>query len=268
MWNAMRLQRRKRLPTTWLFGVLLAMMSSRADAQATSSGWQFELVPYGWAAVVSGSVTGENAGGPGLDIEQTWSDIFANLEFALMGSFEVRKGRWGGMADAVDFRVRGGGTLYGRRGFTSLSAEGFLAQKFYSAAAIYRVRQGGAPVDLMIGGRYALIGWDIDIELARPPVTIGERVLSDNRTWWDPYVGARIQQPLGKRWSLTGYGDVGGFGIGSRLSIQGLAAARFAFTSVISGSLGYRAISEDYDSDGFKYDIVNAGPVLGMAIRW
>ena len=243
-------------------------IASPANAQSTDNGWQFDLTAYGWLAGLSGSVRDDKLPDSGLSIEQNWSDIFATLERAFMGSFELRNGRWGGMLDAVDFRIRGGGTVTGKRGFTSLSAEGFLAQQFYSAAAMYRMRTGNAPVDAIGGARYALIGWDIDIALSRPPLSGGGQALKETTSWVDPYFGARLQQPISKRWTLTGYGDVGGFGVGSRLSMQGLAAARFAFTQKFSGSLAYRAISEDYDADGFKYDMVNAGPMLGLSFRW
>jgi hypothetical protein len=243
----------------------MTALASRADAQATNNDWQFELTPYGWVAGVSGTVGSDNAGGPGLGIEQTWSDVFAKIEFALMGSFEARKGRWGAMTDGVRFRIRAGGTLAGTHGFTSLSASGTLAQELYSAAATFRAKQGRSPIDLMSGLRYSSIGWDVDIAVAQPPV--GEPI-EDTRTWLDPYVGARIEQALGDRWSLRGYADIGGFGVGSKQSMQALAEARFAITSWVSGTLGYRAVSADYDKDGSRFDMVNAGTVLGVSFRW
>jgi hypothetical protein len=172
------------------------------------------------------------------------------------------------MIDGVDFRVRGGGTVTGERGFTSLTANGALAQQFYAAAAVYRARTGNTPIDVMVGGRFTLIGWDLTIELSRPPLTTGEQPFKRSHSWIDPYVGSRIQKPVSKRWTLTGYADVGGFGVGSRLTLQGIASARFAFTQKFSGSLAYRAISEDYETARFNYDMVNAGPMLGLSYRW
>ena len=247
---------------------LLSVIASTASAQSANAGWQFDFSAYGWWAGLNGSLREDDLPDTGLSIEETWSDLFAKLERALMGTIEVRKGRFGGMIDGVDFRVRGGGTVTGERGFTSLSAEGALAQQFYSVAALYRARDGKSPVDIVGGARYTLIGWDIDIELSRPPLTSGAQVLKRQYDWIDPYVGARIQQPVSNRWTLTGYADVGGFSVGSRLTMQGIASARFAFTQKFSGSLAYRAISEDYDTPGFKYDMVNAGPMLGLSYRW
>ncbi len=238
------------------------------QAQTANAGWQFEITPYGWWAGLKGSVRDDDLPDDGQSIDQTWSDLFAKLERALMGTVEVRKNRWGGMFDAVDFRLRGGGTVTGERGFTSLTAGGALAQQFYSTAGVYRAREGKSPVDVMAGARYALVGWEVDIELSRPPLSTGTQPLKSQKKWIDPYVGARIQQPISKRWSLTGYGDIGGFGVGSRLTMQGLATARFAFTRIFSASLAYRAISEDYDTNGFKYDMVNAGPMLGLSFQW
>jgi hypothetical protein len=257
----------------WLAaGVAFLALAAQADAQASAeaarSGWQVDFTPYGWLAGLKGTVRDDSLPDSGVSIEQTWSDLFAKLERALMGTLEVRKGRWGGMIDAVDFRVRGGGTVTGVRGLTSLTAEGALAQQFYSAAVIYRARDGKSPIDVMGGARYAMIGWDIDIELSRPPLSSGAQVLDEKNDWIDPYIGARILKPLSKRWSLSGYGDVGGLGVGSKLTMQGLVTARFDFTEHIGGSLAYRAILEDYDKNGFTYDMVNAGPMLGIAFRW
>ena len=33
-------------------------------------------------------------------------------------------------------------------------------------------------------------------------------------------------------------------------------------------SLGYRALGVDYENDGFVYDVVQHGPVLGMVFRF
>lgn len=257
-----------------LLALLCAMPAmAQTSAQSTNppaanEGWQFDFTPFAWYAGIKGSVRDDSLPEEGVSIEQKWSDVFAKLERALMGTFEVRYNRWGAIADAVDYRIRGGGTVTGGREIVSLSAEGSLAQKFYTVAALYRARTGGTPIDILAGGRYTLTDWSIDITLVNPPFSTGLDVLKSNASWIDPFVGARIQKPVSKRWLLTGSGDIGGFGVGSRLSMQGQATARFSFTDWFGGNLGYRAISEDYEDRGFKYDVVNAGPMLGLSFRW
>jgi hypothetical protein len=261
--------RRLRVVSVFAAGLMIATSASRADAQATdSSGWKFELAPYVWAAGMNGTVSINDRPQSGLAVDQSFSDILEVLAFALMGSFEARKGRWGGMVDGVYFRIEDEGTVTGRRGFASLSASAELAQKMYSFAGVYRAGQGPSPIDVLGGLRYAAIESTVDIALSVPPVLARERTFSETKSWVDPYIGVRIDQELGKRWSVNGYADVGGFTIGSDLTMQGLANVRFAFTPSILGSLGYRVVSTDYDKDGFQYDMVNAGAVLGVAFRW
>ncbi len=247
---------------------VVATTASPAHSQADTSGWKFELTPYLWAAGMSGSVSVSDRPQAGLAVEQSFSDILSVLQFALMGSFEARKGRWGAFTDGVYFKVNDEGTLTGKRGFVSLSATAGLAQQMYSLAGSYRVGQGKSPIDVFAGARYASVGWDVDIAVSSPAVIATEQVFKETKSWVDPYIGARVQTPLGTRWALGAYADVGGFGIASDLVTQAMATVRFAFTPGIVGNLGFRVVTDDYDKDGFKYDMMNGGAVLGVAFRW
>ncbi len=261
--------RRTRAVVALVAGLVMTTPVLQAHAQAAdSSGWTFEVTPYLWGAGMSGTVSMNNRPSAGLVVEQSLSDILKVLEFALMGSFEARKGRWGAFTDGVYFKVGDEGTLTGKQGFTSLTASATLAQQMYSLAGSYRVGQGRSPIDVFGGLRYASIGWDVDVEVSLPSVTPNERFFSETKSWVDPYLGARVEQPLGTRWSLSAYADVGGFGVGSRLATQGMATVRFAFTPGILGNLGFRVVTDDYDKDGFTYDMMNGGAVLGVSFRW
>jgi len=74
--------------------------------------------------------------------------------------------------------------------------------------------------------------------------------------------------PLSDKWSLTGYGDIGGFGVGSDFTYDLYAAANYNFNPNISMVLGYRYLSVDYDDNGFLYDISQNGPVIGAQFRF
>ena len=264
---------RRLVGVTWNRTILIAAVAvsataSPAHSQADTSGWKFELTPYIWAAGMSGTVSVNNRPQDGLAVEQSFSDILSVLQFALMGSFEARKGRWGAMTDGVYFKVNDEGTITGKRGFASLSANADLAQQMYSLAASYRVGQGKSPIDVFAGARYASIGWDVDIAVSSPPVLATARTFSETKSWVDPYIGARVETPLGTRWAIGAYADVGGFGVASDFASQAMATVRFAFTPGIVGNLGFRVITDDYDRDGFTYDMMNGGAVLGVSFRW
>ena len=69
--------------------------------------------------------------------------------------------------------------------------------------------------------------------------------------WADPILGARLGVKLGGPWSVTVAGDVGGFGVGSRLTWQGLGSVNYAWSESLTLKAGYRALHVDYRSGGF-----------------
>ena len=42
----------------------------------------------------------------------------------------------------------------------------------------------------------------------------------------------------------------------------------YAFTKSVTGKLGYRYMSIDYDKDGFRYDMDQRGFYVGVGIRF
>ena len=67
-----------------------------------------------------------------------------------------------------------------------------------------------------------------------------------------------------------GYGleHIGGFGINSDLTWQAQGMLGYEFNELFSMGLGYRALGTDYSKDGFLYDIVSHGPVLGFEVKF
>jgi opacity protein-like surface antigen len=78
----------------------------------------------------------------------------------------------------------------------------------------------------------------------------------------------RVQHPIAERWTLTGYADIGGFGVGSDFTWQLAAGIDYVFSKVFVGKFGYRYMAVDYDKDGFRYDMANSGLYLGVGIRF
>jgi hypothetical protein len=249
--------------------LLLAALCTPAAAQGTAgSGWTYEFTPYIWGAGMDGSVRINDRPQAGLAVEQSFSDIYKILGFAAMGALEARKDRWGVLADAVYFRVKDEGSVSGPLGFTSLSAKGKVTQQMYTLAGIYRAQEGRTPIDLFGGLRAMSIKWDIAVTASVPVLLPAQARFTETKDWVDPFVGLRVQQPLDDRWTLVGYADIGGFGVGSDFAGQLVLGANYAFNNTYTGKLGYRYLSIDYDKRGFKYDMANSGLFLGMGIRW
>jgi hypothetical protein len=251
----------------------LGLMPAAARAQSAGSldsGWSFEFTPYLWGAAMSGEVAGGSL--PAINVDMSFSDIVDNLDAGLMGAFEARNGRWGLLFDAIYMKLAHSGsasrTGAGPIGATATaSAELEMAQSMFAAGVAYRAIEGRSPVDVIGGVRYAKIEADARIDGSFFAQT-GSVALSAEKSWWDPYVGVRVQHPIAERWTLVGYADVGGFGVGSDFTWQTAAGISYEFSKTFAGKFGYRYMSVDYDKDGFRYDMANSGLYLGVGIRF
>jgi len=204
----------------------------------------------------------------GLGIKQSFGDVWNALDFAVMGTVEVGRDRWGGLFDAAYVKVSDEGTVSGAFGFNVVAGNGSATQQTYSLGASYRAVEGESPVDLLGGLRLNSIRWDIDVLLSVPVLPALDRSLSERQRWVDPFIGARVRQPVHERASLLGYLDLGGFGIGSRFAWRGMVEADYAFNRTVVGKLGYRYESVDHESEGLTWDLASGGVSLGLGLRW
>ena len=247
----------------------LAPAEARAQAAAapgTGTGWSFDFTPYIWGVGMSGDVQGGAL--PTISVDMSFSDILDNLDAGLLGAFEARKGRWGFLFDAIYMKLEHSGTASRTGpGAATASAELELKQTMFAAAVAYRAVEGRAPIDVIGGLRYAKLEADARIDGSFFAQT-GTVARSAEKDWVDPYVGVRVLQPIASHWTLVGYLDVGGFGVGSDFTWQTLVGVNYEFSKTFAGKFGYRYLSVDYDKDGFVYDMANSGLYLGVGIRF
>jgi opacity protein-like surface antigen len=243
------------------------------QAQATAPaqpGWSLDFTPYLWGAAMEGSV---GAGAlPTINIDMSFSDILDHLDAGLMGAFEARKGRWGILLDAIYMKIEDSATATrtgaGPIGATA-SAGALLEvrQTTYAAAVAYRLTEGRAPLDVVGGVRYLRIEAEARIDGSFFAQS-GSVQRSAEKSWADPYVGLRLQQPFAERWTLAAYGDIGGFGVNSDFTWQALLGVEYEFSKTIAAKAGYRYIDVDYDKDGFAFDMAYSGLYFGLGIRF
>lgn len=255
-----------------VFVVALALpgIGRAQTAAAPGSGWTFDFTPYIWGAGMSGDVQGGAL--PKVSVDMSFSDILDNLDAGLMGAFEARKGRWGVLFDAIYMKLDDSGTASragpGPIGATATaSAELEVKQTMFAAAVAYRTVEGGAPIDVIGGLRYSKIDAEASINGSFFAQTAAA-VRSADKNWVDPYIGVRVLQPIANHWTLVGYADIGGFGVGSDFTWQAIAGMNYEFSRTFAGKVGYRYLSVDYDKDGFVYDMANSGLYLGLGIRF
>ena len=81
----------KVLPILMIVAFMLAFLapSVSAEEKPAESGWEFHVAPYLWAIAMDGNVTVK---GFEADVNMSFSDIWDQLNFALMLAYEARKG--------------------------------------------------------------------------------------------------------------------------------------------------------------------------------
>jgi predicted porin len=265
-----------RIGIAWIKGTLAVValgLACSAAAQApgaTADQWRFEFTPYFWAAGMKGAI--ESGSLPRTNIDMSFSDIWDALDFGAMGAFEARKGRFGILFDAIYMKLTEGATTSrtgpGPIGATATAEANLkMEQTVLAAALAYRVTDGPTAVDVLAGARYIKLDATADIA-GSFFASSGSVSRSGDKDWTDPYIGVRVLHPLNERWTLTGYLDYGGFGVGSDSTWQAIAGAEYNFSKTVSMKFGYRELSVDYDSGGFLYDMKQKGAYLGVGIRF
>ncbi|MFO1106937.1 MAG: hypothetical protein U1E34_12615 [Amaricoccus sp.] len=227
------------------------------EPAAWEQGWTGKFTLYGWLPVINGAQQGRD-GQPLVNLDT--SDVLSRLDMAFMGAADISKGRWSLLLDAV---------------YVDLSSQGDWAQGhvrtdsgvqlgMYTVAAAYRVYEDKGFVDVYGGGRYFNSTTTFGIATDRHGRD-GEVKLD----WADPIVGARVGWPINERWSLAGFGDVGGFDGASDLSWELYAGANYNFTDHWQGTLGYRYLSVLYQAtDRAKIDLTIQGPLVGISYQF
>lgn len=260
-------------------GVALTIGGSGvASAQSMTTpadGWQFEITPYIWMSGMKGDV--QSGSLPKTSVDVGFSDVLDALDFAFMGAFEARNGRWGILVDALYLKVSDSATASrtgaGPLGATlKVDADVTMEQTMFAVAGAYRVSSGPTMIDVLSGARYMQLDVDADIDASLfgsggggAGSTVSRK---GDKSWTDPYVGVRVQHPITDRLTVMGYVDVGGFGVGSDSTVQAMAGLSYDFTRTISGKFGYRYLDVDYDHGGFVYDMEMQGVYVGLGFRF
>lgn len=236
---------------------LFILVPAASWSQAEDN-WDFGVAPlYLWAILIDGDmgIRGQSAGA-----SIGFSDIWDNLE----GVFTLR---FNGMyKNKLGFVFDYNYLDLGKEQNTDLVNldVGFKSQ-IINLAGAYRFLDGRHSLDGTAGIRYTILDAEIDLR------NLGQK-LDGDQDWVDPVVGLRYDFQIADMWSLRLYGDVGGFGVSSDFTWQGLGLIDFQPWKNVAFVAGYRAIGTDYSTgsgnDQFTYDATVHGPVVGLDIRW
>lgn len=278
-------------------------------ASAQASDWSFTLTPYAWFTWMSGNQTVK---GRTVPVDTNTFQLIEKSQSLVpfMGYLEARyQDRIGFFVDLMYANLTAGDSA--TRSYDIQPGVGLnvaaqasvgyetLTIQFGGAYQVVKVgldRSAEGPgmagvgqtaFDVLLGGRYWYQKADITLNLnAALNVNVPDLEFSADRRkavarsgnigWVDPFVGFRVRHKAAPRHDLSLEADIGGFGLGSRISYQALGAYRFGVGATGSvawaGVLGYRALYVDYirgsGSSLFEMNVLQHGPLLGLSARF
>jgi hypothetical protein len=218
------------------------------------------------------------------DVDVSFSDIFDNLNIAVMLEAELRKGRFGLLSDTIYANLEDdaatGEDRIRIKADANMLIQGFAGTYRLGTWQLGDFAQAGplsVTVDPYAGIRYTYLDTELTGRLDLPDLGVNARRTTEkSKNWVDPIVGLRTIWTLGERLSLAAAGDVGGTSTNSNYSWQavGVVGYRFGLFGINDANVvaGYRALHQKYeDGDGrsrFDWDVTLHGPIAGLTISF
>lgn len=250
----------------------VAISATRADA------WEFTAFIYGYYPDINTKATFPN--GQGADVTVDASDIYNNLKFGLLGTFEARKGQWGVFTDVMylDVGAFNSQVRNFQVGHQALPADVSASANFdfktvvWTLAATYRAIETKDGVLDVFGGARLLdikesLDWTLNGNIGQIPAPgrAGTQSLKNHNI--DAVVGIKGRAALGRdrRWFIPYYADIGTGD--SDLTWQAMTGLGYAFGwGEVLG--GWRYLDYQFKSDANIESMNLSGPLLGVAFHW
>ena len=266
----------KRTIVTALLVVVLAPLNALAQFAAD---WHYALTLYAYLPSVGGDMAFPTRSGDS-SVTVKSENVFDDLNFAFMGSFDAHNGQWGVFTDFMyldisgsksntrDFQIGGNQVPASVTGNLDLSLKGLA----WTIAGEYRIASSRElKVDALGGARLLNVkpklGWSLSGDVASVPVAARSATYEISTNNWDGIVGLKGRYAFGDRlqWYVPFYADVGAGE--SKLTWQAAAGLGYAFSwGDVVGM--WRYLGYDMKS-GQAVDNVNFnGPMIGVQFRW
>lgn len=248
----------------FIFYMLIVIFSqAHAEEEKSESGWQFNASIYLWGMAIGGETSS------GEDIDISFSDLWDNLNIAMMTWLVARNGDWLVFGDLQYADIEGDdnttinpGPGMGVNGELNLEFTQWVVQ----TGGGYTVSKSSKHVfDVLAGVRYIHQDAEIKLDIGLPQKL--KRDASEDNI--DAIIGVNSLLYLNDKWYLHSYADVGTGE--SKFTWQGMAALGYQFNS-FDALLGYRYIYWDFDGSkglGKLYDDLDfSGPQAGVTFRF
>nr|WP_314370573.1 hypothetical protein [uncultured Acinetobacter sp.] len=214
---------------------------------------KFFINIYGFAADIDGVVGYQ---GLNYQVDQPFKDTLEALDKALMGHFEINKGKWGVFSDTQYVKTEEKKDVLPFP--VALSTKVNLSNLgIYYRAYEQFADAKGLVIEPTLGFNYT----DLEADLS----ALGMQV-SVGKSWAEYFGGVRIKYNTDSFWNLAAQYT---YGIEQTQIAQAyLGYRQNIWTTPINFRVGYRYVSQDYKDGAFKWDTVQQGPVVGIGLAF
>lgn len=219
---------------------------------------EFATIGYVWFAGAHGE-TDVIGPLPPVDLDLPFGKVLKAFKFAFMGAAEVKYDRFVALGDLtfIHLDARQG---IGIRDPDFLEAELDSRTAEITLVGGYRVVDNGpVKVDLLAGGRMNWFKANLRLEGPNREAE-GEK----KNSWFDPLIAGRATAGLGGKWGFTMYGDIGGFGVGSKLTWQAWPEVTYAINKKMTLGAGWRHFKVNRRDGDFLYNVRQSGPIISF----
>ena len=233
--------------------------ATETDQQAANKKkWEFYTIGYVWLATAKGKTDVIGPVEP-VDLDLSLGDVIDAFKFIFMGAAEARHDRFMVLGDLsfVHLDAKKG---IGIRDPDFLEAELDSRTAEITLLGGYRaINDETFTLDLLAGGRMNFFKTTLQLD---GPNRSAEG--SKSEQWLDPLIAARANVPLGGKWNVSLYGDVGGIIFGSDATYQGAATVDYQISRKMNVGVGWRYWKVNYDKGDFLYDVRQSGPIIAL----
>lgn len=238
-----------------LAAIALALPAAPAAAQGAGD-WRVTVQPYVWLNGISGTIR-PTAAAPTFAFSQSIGESLSIVDGAFSAAVSAQRERFVILGDFSTVSTSRVGTVP-----PGVPARAGTSTTTFTLAAGWQIHaEPTAAVDVFAGIRAFWLGARVEVP---PGTTVADRSLS----FVDPIVGARVVTRLAPQWSAMLYADVGGFGVGSKLTVVASGMVNYHVNPDLTLSGGLRVMSLSYDDGNTKADVTMAGPIVGISWRF
>jgi hypothetical protein len=242
--------------------LITSLTQVNAGESPENTDWEFNTTVYLWSLSLSGETNADD------DIDIDFSDIWDNVNFAIMGYLTARHGRWLVFGDMQYADLEGDDNTTFNFNGQDVSADFDIEVKQWvvHAGGGYTVSKSEQHMtDIIAGVRY----FYQDTELKFDSGQVQNLKVDDSADNLDAIIGIFNTLKLNETWYLNTYLDVGTGE--SEFTWQGVALLGYQFKSVDT-VFGYRHIYWDFEGDkglGKGYnDLDFSGPIVGASFKF